>query len=109
MRYVSGKHPWARRRLLISFLLALLLSGCKLALIGGIPGGTSDSVVHAHFAASALSDVALTDVDAPASVPVLANDLGDELSVATVTQGGHGTVNIDPSGASVSYVPDAGY
>jgi len=58
----------------------------------------------------AVDDSATTDQDTAVTIDVLANDVdadGDSLSVASVTQGFHGTVT--NNGVDVTYTPDSGY
>ncbi|MCL4264506.1 MAG: tandem-95 repeat protein [Anaerolineae bacterium] len=56
----------------------------------------------------AVDDDATTDEDTAVTIPVLANDSdvdGDNLSVSSLTQPGHGTAVLNPDGA-ITYTPD---
>ncbi len=58
-------------------------------------------------APTAVADTATTAEDTPKVINVLANDYGGNrpFSVSSVTQAGHGSVAIRPSGTNVTYVP----
>src|SRR5947209_13638788 len=59
----------------------------------------------------ARDDAATTDEDTAITLNVLANDTdvdGDSLTLSGVTQGGHGSVGVNPDG-SLTYTPGADY
>jgi hypothetical protein len=118
MRYVGSSFILSALRSISLICIMGLLAGCKLSLIG--PTGTASSrgtgggsVALAQVAPDGANDVLILNRNA-AGTPalVLANDTdanGDTLTVATVTQGTHGTVSIGAGSASVTYAPDPGY
>ncbi|HUP58052.1 MAG TPA: Ig-like domain-containing protein [Bdellovibrionota bacterium] len=118
MRYVGGFFILGALRSIRLICIMGLLAGCKLSLIG--PTGTASSrsagggsVSLAQVAPDGANDVLIVNRNAAATPAlVLANDTdanGDTLTVATVTQGTHGTVSIGAGSASVTYTPDPGY
>ncbi|MCK9496121.1 MAG: Ig-like domain-containing protein, partial [Dehalococcoidia bacterium] len=54
-----------------------------------------------------VDDTAFTQQDTPVTVAVLDNDEGNNLSVASTSDGANGTVSTD--GTTVTYTPDAGF
>ncbi len=78
-------------------------------------GGTDTATVNvtvnsANDPPDAVNDTASTNEDTPVPINVLANDTdadGDTLTVASVTQGTHGTVA--NNGSNVSYTPNANF
>ena len=65
----------------------------------------------ANYAPVAMDDSASTDLDTPVIVDVLDNDTdveGDPLTVSSVSQGGNGTVVINPDN-TVTYTPNTGF
>lgn len=62
-------------------------------------------------APNAVDDDAVTPVDVPVNIPVLANDSdpeGDPITTIAATPGGNGSTEVQPDG-SVTYTPDEGF
>ncbi|WP_428276379.1 Ig-like domain-containing protein [Candidatus Palauibacter sp.] len=80
-------------------------------------GGTATAevvvaVASVNDAPEAMADTAATAEDEPVVIDVLANDTdveGDALTVASVTEPGHGTARIAAGGGGVEYAPGADY
>ncbi|MBI3989521.1 MAG: tandem-95 repeat protein, partial [candidate division NC10 bacterium] len=79
-------------------------------------GGTDTAtvrvtVIPVNDAPDAVDDATTTDEDTPVTLTVLGNDTdpdGDPLTVASVTQGTHGTV-VPNAGGTVTYTPTADF
>ncbi len=80
-------------------------------------GGTNSATVTIDVAAvndapTAANDTATVDEDSVVTVTPLANDTdvdGDNLTIASATDGANGTVSLAPDNLSLTYTPNAGY
>ena len=72
------------------------------------PTTVTITITSVNDAPVAVADIATTDEDTPVQIPVLANDTdadaGDTKSLASVTQGAHGSVTMNGDG-TVTYTP----
>ncbi len=74
---------------------------------GLLDSNVGDVYVTVKVVPQAVDDAAVTGVDEEVGIDVLGNDIGDGLTVASVTQGSNGSVV--NHGNSVNYTPDPGF
>ncbi|HTW16782.1 MAG TPA: Ig-like domain-containing protein [Nocardioides sp.] len=74
----------------------------------GDPRLCDQATITVEVVPVAADDIVETVVNTPASVPELANDLGDDVTVSIVSGPSHGLASVQPDG-SIRYTPGPGY